>query len=109
VKILQKYYKMANASGIACDVIVTIGMSKCPLLPFVLFRLRVAHAYWIPLLVLSLRRSRSGMQTSDHVVNLLIMFTVNTNLLTTYVHVCLVNELLEEEAITQLFGTRRML
>ena len=74
---------MANASAIAFDAIVTIGMSKS----FCSLQVTCTCAYWMTLIALSLHRSRSGIQKSDHVINLLIMFTVNTNLLTTYVRI----------------------
>ncbi|KAK0213950.1 hypothetical protein IW262DRAFT_1515540 [Armillaria fumosa] len=53
-------WKLSASSGIAFDVITTMAMT------------------------LSLYRSRSGMKRSDHVIAILILFTVNTNLVTTF-------------------------
>ncbi|KAK0434369.1 hypothetical protein EV421DRAFT_1840961 [Armillaria borealis] len=52
-------WKISASSGIAFDVITTMAMT------------------------LSLYRSRSGMKRSNHVITILILFTVNTNLVTT--------------------------
>ncbi|PBL04031.1 hypothetical protein ARMGADRAFT_1056980 [Armillaria gallica] len=52
-------WKLSASSGIAFDVIMTVAMT------------------------LSLYRCRSGMKRSNHVIAILILFTVNTNLVTT--------------------------
>ncbi|KAF7426071.1 hypothetical protein PC9H_008437 [Pleurotus ostreatus] len=52
-------YKLSACSRFVFDVFITLAMT------------------------LTLYRSRSGVKRSDHVIKLLIMFTVNTNLLTT--------------------------
>ncbi|KAK0213946.1 hypothetical protein IW262DRAFT_1466507 [Armillaria fumosa] len=52
-------WKISASSGIAFDIITTVAMT------------------------LSLYRSRSGMKRSNHVIAILILFTVNTNLITT--------------------------
>ncbi|KAK0480370.1 hypothetical protein IW261DRAFT_1623889 [Armillaria novae-zelandiae] len=52
-------WKISASSGIAFDIITTMVMT------------------------LSLYRSRSGMKGSNHVIAILILFTVNTNLITT--------------------------
>ncbi|KAK0192357.1 hypothetical protein F5146DRAFT_1039488 [Armillaria mellea] len=51
--------KLAASSGMAFDVIMTLAM------------------------IMSLHRARSGVVRSDHVITLLTLFTVNTNLITT--------------------------
>ncbi|KAL4261632.1 DUF6534 domain-containing protein [Pleurotus pulmonarius] len=56
-------YKLSSSSRVAFDVFVTFAMT------------------------LTLYRSRSGVKRTDHVITLLIMFTVNTNLLTTLVSI----------------------
>ncbi|KAK0470155.1 uncharacterized protein EV420DRAFT_1663341 [Desarmillaria tabescens] len=55
--------KLAASSGIAFDVIMTLAM------------------------IMSLQRARSGVVRSDHVITLLTLFTVNTNLITTLLSV----------------------
>ncbi|KAE9399744.1 hypothetical protein BT96DRAFT_975707 [Gymnopus androsaceus JB14] len=52
-------WKMSTASGIAFDTIITIALTS------------------------SLYRARSGIKKSNHVINLIIIATVNTNLITT--------------------------
>ncbi|KIJ40796.1 hypothetical protein M422DRAFT_256219 [Sphaerobolus stellatus SS14] len=52
-------YKLATGSQVAFDVMVTFAMT------------------------LSLHRARSGIARTDHVITLITLFTVNTNLLTT--------------------------
>ncbi|PBL04033.1 hypothetical protein ARMGADRAFT_1056982 [Armillaria gallica] len=56
-------WKLSASSGIAFDVITTMAMT------------------------LSLYRSRSGMKRSNHVITILILFTVNTNLVTTFLSI----------------------
>ncbi|KAK0218375.1 hypothetical protein EDD85DRAFT_990548 [Armillaria nabsnona] len=56
-------WKLSASSGIAFDVITTMAMT------------------------LSLYRSRSGMKRSNHVIAILILFTVNTNLVTTFLSI----------------------
>ncbi|KAK0495173.1 hypothetical protein EDD18DRAFT_264850 [Armillaria luteobubalina] len=56
-------WKLSASSGIAFDVITTMAMT------------------------LSLYRSRSGMKRSNHVIAILIVFTVNTNLVTTFLSI----------------------
>ncbi|PBK94753.1 hypothetical protein ARMGADRAFT_1029123 [Armillaria gallica] len=55
--------KLAASSGMAFDVIMTLAM------------------------ITSLYRARSGVTRSDHVITLLTLFTVNTNLITTLLSV----------------------
>ncbi|KDQ31795.1 hypothetical protein PLEOSDRAFT_165203 [Pleurotus ostreatus PC15] len=55
----QLAYKLSASSRVVFDLFVTFAMT------------------------LALYRSRSGVKRTDHVITLLIMFTVNTNLLTT--------------------------
>ncbi|PBK71010.1 hypothetical protein ARMSODRAFT_1083924 [Armillaria solidipes] len=55
--------KLAASSGMAFDVIMTLAM------------------------IMSLHRARSGVIRSDHVITLLTLFTVNTNLITTLLSV----------------------
>ncbi|KAK0445096.1 hypothetical protein EV421DRAFT_1797530 [Armillaria borealis] len=57
--IFQLVIKLAASSGMAFDVIMTLAM------------------------ITSLHRARSGVIRSDHVITLLTLFTVNTNLITT--------------------------
>ncbi|KAK0480374.1 hypothetical protein IW261DRAFT_1593514 [Armillaria novae-zelandiae] len=56
-------WKLSASSGIAFDVITTMAM------------------------ILSLYRSRSGMKRSNHVITILMLFTVNTNLVTTFLSI----------------------
>ncbi|PBK58365.1 hypothetical protein ARMSODRAFT_1091244 [Armillaria solidipes] len=56
-------WKISASSGIVFDVITTMAMT------------------------LSLYRSRSGMKRSNHVIVILILFTVNTNLVTTFLSI----------------------
>ncbi|PBL04114.1 hypothetical protein ARMGADRAFT_43347 [Armillaria gallica] len=55
--------KLSISSGIAVDVILTLAM------------------------IISLHRARSGISRSDHVITLLTLFTVNTNLISTLLSV----------------------
>ncbi|KAK0232479.1 hypothetical protein EDD85DRAFT_939341 [Armillaria nabsnona] len=61
--IFQLVIKLAASSGMAFDVIMTLAM------------------------IMSLYRARSGVIRSDHVITLLTLFTVNTNLITTLLSV----------------------